>query len=99
MTTNLRQAGYRAGWLTVTLGAVCLPAYAQSVTTVSAPPIIMPIAPSSAESPHAVHIKKIIVQTSPLSSSGINIAKAAQAVQIISKREISQNGAPDALRA
>ncbi|MCW8308028.1 TonB-dependent receptor [Acidiphilium sp. PA] len=99
MTTNLRQAGYRAGWLTVKLGAVCLPAYAQSVTTVSAPPIIMPIAPSSAESPYAVHIKKIIVQTSPLSSSGINIAKAAQAVQIISKREISQNGAPDALRA
>ena len=84
-----------------------VPALAQTVPATAPVPIIVPApvivpaepAGSTGTSPSAVHIKKIIVHTSPLGGSGIDIAKAPQAVQILTRRDLSQNGAPDALRA
>jgi outer membrane receptor protein involved in Fe transport len=73
-------------------------AHAQTVPAQPTAPIIVPVTPPAPQS-GSVHIKKIIVQNSPLSNSGIDIAKAAQAVQILGHRELTQNGAPDALRA
>ena len=73
-------------------------AHAQTVPTQPVAPIIVPITPPAPQN-GSVQIKKITVQTSPLTNSGINIAKAAQAVQVLGHRALTQNGAPDALRA
>ena len=83
----------RAGWIGLICCTSIAPGFAQTVPP-SPAPIIIPATP-----PASVNIKKIIVQTSPLTNSGIDIAKAAQAVQVLGQREISENGAPDALRA
>lgn len=84
----------RAGWIGLIFCTGIAPAFAQTVPTSSPAPIIIPAAPAS-----SVKIRRITVQTSPLTNSGIDIAKAAQAVQVLGRREISRNGAPDALRA
>ncbi|MDD2878776.1 MAG: TonB-dependent receptor [Acidiphilium sp.] len=100
MRRGFHQPAYCLGWIVAICCAGTRPAFAQAVPANAPAPIIVPIMPApQTTGQRELHIKKIIVQTSPLTNSGINIAKTPQAVQILTHRELTQNGAPDALRA
>ncbi|MDD2876707.1 MAG: TonB-dependent receptor [Acidiphilium sp.] len=73
-------------WVTVPARAQVVPANSSEIS--------VPPAPKS-----SIHIKKIIVEASPLTGSGIDIAKWPQSVQVLTSRDISAGGTANAMQA
>jgi outer membrane receptor protein involved in Fe transport len=84
----------RSGWLIPGVAVMLAASAARAQTVPQAPIVVLPAVP-----PASIHIKKIVVDASPLAGSGINIAKFPALVQVLDAKDISAGGTADAAQA
>ncbi|WP_051657393.1 MULTISPECIES: TonB-dependent receptor [Acidiphilium] len=84
----------RSGWLIPGVAVLLAASAARAQTVPQAPIIVLPAAPKS-----SIHIRKIVVDASPLADTGINIAKFPALVQVLDAKDISAGGTADAAQA
>ncbi|MBW4034289.1 MAG: TonB-dependent receptor [Proteobacteria bacterium] len=94
MIRLFRGDAHRSGWLIPGVAVLLAASAARAQTVPQAPIIVLPAAPKS-----SIHIRKIVVDASPLADTGINIAKFPALVQVLDAKDISAGGTADAAQA